>query len=107
MKEKLVSNLVESLKVVRLAEQESQIRRFTFIEVGQIYLTVAVFALGTLLMKYGPIKIYLRIHHVYCLGANLFDRTTREEKYKIVSDTNVMTTKIIVRFCKEWGDKGR
>jgi hypothetical protein len=67
------AHLIESLEVMRFAEQESQIRRLTFIEVGQINLTVAIFAFCAMLMKYGPIKIYLGIHYVYCLGAYLSD----------------------------------
>jgi hypothetical protein len=105
-KGKVGAHLVESLKVMRLAEQESQIRRLTFIEVGQINLTVAIFAFSAMLMKYGPIKIYLGIHYVYCLGAYLTDWTTHEEKNKMNFDSDMKRAIIVVRFRVYWGDKG-
>jgi hypothetical protein len=87
------AHLIESLEVMRFAEQESQIRRLTFIEVGQINLTVAIFAFSAMLMKYGPIKIYLGIHYVYCLGAYLSNWTTHKETNKMAFDTETKTKK--------------
>ena len=74
-----------------LAQQESQICRFILVKVGQINLTITIFAFCALLMKYGPIKIYLRIHYVYCLGANLFSITLNGDKMLFI--VRVMTKK--------------
>ena len=53
------------------AEQKGEIRRFILVEVQQIDLAIAVFALRTMPMKFRAVQVYLRVHCIYCFGTYL------------------------------------
>ena len=53
------------------AEQKCEIWRFIFVEVQQIDLAIAVFALRTMPVEFRAVQVYLRVHCIYCFGTYL------------------------------------
>lgn len=65
------NHLIESVEVMSFAEQKCEIRRFILVEVQQIDLAVAVFALRAMPVKFRAVQVYLRVHCIHCFGAYL------------------------------------